>query len=195
MEQTALQWISQYGAWALFGLLVFGIVGVPVPDETLLAVAGAFVKRGELSLPPTVLAAAAGTMTGITVSYALGRFLGLPALHRFGRYLHVSDAGIQRVHAWFRRLGRWTLTFGYFVPGLRHLVAIAAGSTGLESGPFAVYAYTGAILWVTTFLSLGYILGDGFGPAVEAIRRHALAGAAVVAVAALVYGVIRWRRE
>jgi membrane protein DedA with SNARE-associated domain len=195
MEQTALQWISEYGAPALFGLLVFGIVGLPVPDETLLALAGVFVRRGELSLMPTALAAAAGTATGITISYALGRFLGLPVLHRFGRYVRVSDAGIEQVHDWFSRLGGWALTFGYFVPGLRHLVAVVAGSSGLEAPPFAMYAYGGAVLWVATFLSLGYFLGDEFRPAVESIRRHALYGAGVLAVATLVYSAFRWRRR
>ena len=48
MEQTLLHWIAQYGHAAIFGLLVFGIVGVPVPDETLLTLAGALVRHGDL---------------------------------------------------------------------------------------------------------------------------------------------------
>jgi membrane protein DedA with SNARE-associated domain len=63
MEQILLHWLSQYGDAALFGLLVFGIVGVPVPDETLLTLAGVFVRRGDLSFAPTYLAASLGTMT------------------------------------------------------------------------------------------------------------------------------------
>ena len=35
MEQSILAWISQYGYFAIFFLLMLGIVGLPVPDETL----------------------------------------------------------------------------------------------------------------------------------------------------------------
>ena len=36
MEHQVFGWITQYGYFAIFLLLVCGIVGLPVPDETLL---------------------------------------------------------------------------------------------------------------------------------------------------------------
>ena len=59
MEHQVLGWITQYGYFAIFLLLVCGIVGLPVPDETLLTFAGYLVFKGNLSLP---LAFAAATM-------------------------------------------------------------------------------------------------------------------------------------
>jgi membrane protein DedA with SNARE-associated domain len=44
----ALHWISEWGSFGLFPLLALGIVGLPVPDETLLASAGFFIASGEL---------------------------------------------------------------------------------------------------------------------------------------------------
>ena len=44
MEQHVLAWISQYGYLAIFLLLVMGIVGLPVPDETLLTFTGYLVS-------------------------------------------------------------------------------------------------------------------------------------------------------
>ena len=40
MEQQILAWITQYGYLAIFAGLMFGIVGLPVPDETLLTFTG-----------------------------------------------------------------------------------------------------------------------------------------------------------
>jgi membrane protein DedA with SNARE-associated domain len=33
MMATIMHWIAHYGYLALFGLLMLGIVGLPVPDE------------------------------------------------------------------------------------------------------------------------------------------------------------------
>ena len=52
-------------------------VGLPIPDETMLTFSGYLVFRGTLSLPMTLAVAFAGSVSGITLSYALGRFLGI----------------------------------------------------------------------------------------------------------------------
>src|SRR5258708_15306133 len=87
MEQQVLAWIAQYGYLAIFSLLVLGIVGLPVPDETLLTFTGYLVYQGHLSLPLAFFCAFAGSACGITLSYILGRTFGLTLIHRYGRYL------------------------------------------------------------------------------------------------------------
>src|SRR5450759_3326638 len=47
-----LPWIAHYGIAAIFVLLLLGVFGLPVPDETLLTFAGVLVRRGELHLLP-----------------------------------------------------------------------------------------------------------------------------------------------
>lgn len=172
MEQVITNWIMQHGAAALFGLLVLGIVGLPVPNETLLTVAGALVRRGELQFLPTLVAAVTGTLAGVTVSYGIGRFVGVAFLIRYGHILHVGPAMLDRAHRWFARVGKWTLTFGYFIPGVRHVTAIAAGSAELELPVFALFAYTGAFVWSILFLAVGYYLGDRWANLIEAVRHH-----------------------
>jgi membrane protein DedA with SNARE-associated domain len=151
--------IVNYGYAALFGILMFGIIGVPVPEELLLLYAGYNVSMHRMSLIPTIAAGAAGAMCGITMSYLIGRFIGLPAVHRFGRFLHVTDENLKKVHDWFERWGKWTLTFGYYVPAVRHLTAIVAGTTGITWREFAAFAYSGAVIWANTFVLAGFFLG------------------------------------
>jgi membrane protein DedA with SNARE-associated domain len=83
METQVLAWITQYGYLAIFSLLVLGIVGLPVPDETLLTFTGYLVYSGHLSLPIAYAAAFCGSACGITLSYALGRWFGLSLIHRY----------------------------------------------------------------------------------------------------------------
>src|SRR5260370_7158655 len=119
MEQQVLAWITQYGYIAIFSLLVLGIVGLPVPDETLLTFTGYLVYQGHLSLPLAFLSAFAGSASGITLSYILGPTFGLKLIHRYGRYLRITEDHLEKAHAWFRRPGHWSLPFPYFLPRLR----------------------------------------------------------------------------
>ena len=102
-----------YGPGALFFAQMLGIFGLPIPDEFLLTVAGALIREGHLPIGWTLLAAIAGAFSGISLSYVLGRTIGMAALHRV---VHVSDASFGLAQRWFHRYGRWLLMFGYYIP-------------------------------------------------------------------------------
>ena len=192
MEQHVLTWITQYGYLAIFLLLALGIVGLPVPDETLLTFTGYLIYKGHLSPPLAFASALGGSASGITASYALGRVFGLGLLHRFGKYLHLTPERLERTHQWFERIGHWALTFGYFIPGVRHLTAYAAGISGLEAHRFATFAYAGAILWVASFLSLGYLLGERWQTVEKNIDHYLVI--LTIAFGVLLLGYLIWRK-
>jgi membrane protein DedA with SNARE-associated domain len=151
--------IMHYGYAGIFCLLMMGIVGLPVPDETLLAFCGYLAHKGELDVILTIVAAFAGSCCGISVSYLIGRVPGLALIRKYGRFVHVTEERFDRIHRWFGKGGKWLLVIGYFVPGIRHLTAMVAGSTKLGYPEFAAFAYAGALLWSTVFVSAGYFFG------------------------------------
>lgn len=193
MSDLALQWIGHYGVFAVFGLLTVGIFGLPVPDETLLTFAGVLVAQGRVRFIPIWVAAALGSMVGITLSYALGRTVGLAFVTTYGRRLRITPAELDSVGRWFAKGGKWTLTFGFFVPGVRHLTAIVAGSSRLAFPAFARYAYAGACFWTVSFVTVGWYVGDRWNIVLRQLHHHlmiALVGLVAVAVA---YALIRRR--
>lgn len=155
-SEAFIHLLHQYGSIALFFLLALGIFALPIPDETLLVLSGLLIAQAKLPLVPTLIAAYTGSMFGITLSYILGFFVGKKALFRFGGYIGITHEKMKKVHEWFERFGKWTLLFGYYIPGIRHLTGFASGSAYLKYWEFATFAYTGAIIWVSTFLSIGY---------------------------------------
>ena len=191
MEHQVLGWIAQYGYFAIFLLLVCGIVGLPVPDETLLTFTGYLVFKGNLSLPLAYAAALGGSLSGITISYTLGRTFGMKLIHRYGRYIHITEDRVDKAHAWFARVGHWGLTFGYFVPGFRHLSAFAAGMSNLDAPQFALFAYSGGCLWVASFLGLGYFLGDRWQTVGKNVEHYFAVGAILLVI--LVAAYFLWR--
>ncbi len=195
MQQLVLDWLAHYGAIALFGLLMLGIVGLPVPDETLLTFAGVLVSRGKLSFIPTWLAGVLGGVSGISCSYVIGRTTGLFVVHRYGKWLHLKDEQLARAGVWLSQKGRWSLTFGYFIPGLRHVTGIVAGASDLPFRIFATFAYVGAALWATAFVALGWYVGDRWEKILATLHEGGVILALLLGVAAAIYLLIVDRRQ
>lgn len=179
----AEQFLQHYGYFAIFGLLMLGIVGPLIPDETILVVAGILIHRGTLQWPGALVAAIAGSLCGITLSYMLGR-LGLQIVLR-----RLSPKYLELVQDYFTRFGSWTLFFGYFIVGVRHCTALVAGISKMRVGNFVLYAYSGGCFWAAGFLALGYFVGDQW----ERWARYLHAGF-FVAAAGIVMAVLVWTR-
>jgi membrane protein DedA with SNARE-associated domain len=192
MMNSLLEWVARYGYASLFGLLVLGIVGLPIPDETLLVFSGYLVSRGRLHPVLTYGAGFFGSVCGISLSYWIGRVLGHAAVLRFGKYVGLTPQRMDLVHGWFLRTGEWLLAFGYFIPGVRHFTALVAGTSELEFNRFAVFAWSGAALWVAFFLALGYWVGENWQGAVVLVRRYTLAA---VVLSALSLSLAWWIRR
>ena len=190
MEHIDL-FLAHYGYFAVFALLMFGIVGPIIPDETILVLAGIAVHRGQLTLESTIAVGFAGSLCGITISYTIGRTGAIYALERIAVLNHWIGRHLPRVELWFHRYGKWTLSFGYFIAGVRHFTALAAGISKLRFGTFALYAYSGAFVWVVCFVSIGYYLGAEWERLVSRFSRGALIAAGIAAAIAVTIWLLR----
>ncbi len=160
--ESLISWLVEYGPIALFFLLALEIIALPIPGEPLMVITGIFLANGDLPLITTCTSAYIGAVLGISISYFLGRSAGSYLVVNYGGRLGLTTARLSRVTSWFNRFGKWTLMIGYFVPGIRHFTGFTAGMTQLNYNQFMLYAYIGALAWVSTFLSLGYFLGEYF---------------------------------
>jgi membrane protein DedA with SNARE-associated domain len=190
--EAVFDWITQYGYIALFMLLMLGIVGLPIPDETLMVFCGYLISVGTLNPVATWLTAFAGSVCGISISYVLGRTFGLKLIHNYGKYLHFTPDRLDRVLKWFDRIGHWTLFVGYYIAGVRHFTAVVAGTSGLKPLHFGLYAYTGGAVWVTTFLTIGYFVGENWKHIAEQVH-HSMTRISIVVLALIGIGLlVRW---
>ena len=162
-EQLIVQWVADYGYFGIFFLLILGIVGLPVPDEWLLVFAGYLAFKNVLGFVPTLAIAVIGSACGLTVSYVLGRTSGHYFIRRCGRWLSIDEQKLSRAQEWFHKLGRWVLVIGPFIPGVRNLMGYMAGASRLRLDVFARFAYLGALISSTTFVTFGYFAGRHVG--------------------------------
>lgn len=151
--------ITKYSYIGIFAALGLGILGIPIPDETLIAFTGFLAFQGKLNFFLILAVAFAGTSCGITISYFLGRYSANFISGKYPDIFPVNSNRLLEVKKFYIKFGKYALLLGYFIPGVRHLTAIFAGTTFLSYRQFALFAYAGAFLWTVTFLILGYFLG------------------------------------
>lgn len=162
MDGTMLYYISNYGSLALLILLAIGFVGIPLPEQTLLTFTGFLVAQGGINYFIAILSAATGIILGITISYFIGHYLGIPFLENYGYLLGLNSHRLAKAENWYNKYGKLILTFGFFVPGLRHFISYFAGISNWSYSTFALYAIPGAFLWTIFFISIGAILGENW---------------------------------
>ena len=110
----AIEMISQYGYYAVFGLLALGIIGLPVPDELLMLFIGYLSSIMVLNYSVSLLVSFMGAITGMLLSYTLGKTFGQPLIDKHGKWVGLTTKRFEKVKGWFARFGLWTLFFGYF---------------------------------------------------------------------------------
>jgi membrane-associated protein len=173
----------------LFGICAGDALIPAFPSETALIVCGIQAARGQLTLGWVILAAAAGAFTGDNSSYAVGRWLGRPAVRRFFMG-EVSRRRLEWAGNFLKERGSYVLVVARFIPGGRTATTFTAGLLPLRwATRFAPYVFVAAALWSVYGALLGYLGGRVF--------RDKPIYAVLVAfgIAALItLGVEAWRR-
>jgi membrane protein DedA with SNARE-associated domain len=154
--------------------MALGIIGLALPDETILSFAGYLASKNHLQLLPTLIASFTGTISGISISFFIGRKYGGKLIDKFGRLFHITEEKLDHTNKWLKIYGNWLFFFGYFIPVVKHLTAITAGSTKVKYSIFALYAYAGGLVWSFTFVLLGYFFGKKSAIIVERIHGNIL---------------------
>ena len=188
---TIFRWVIQHGYVGIFSLLMLGIVGVPVPDEVLLAFAGYLVYKGKLQLVPTIVTAFLGSICGITLSYWFGRTFGVYLTRKYSHRFHTTAKNMTTIHRMLERIGKWMLFFGYFLPGVRQLMAYIAGTSKLHLRVFMPFAYAGGFVWSVTFIMLGYYLGEKCSIVSEKIHYNVGVSSGIIITLVATYLILR----
>ncbi|OPX84056.1 DedA family protein [Pelotomaculum sp. PtaB.Bin117] len=160
LKELAAQFISSHGYTGLYLYFVLDTLGVLLPSKSILTLIGFFVERGILSFVPVVITAVLGSLTGVSVSYFIGRKIGNPFFEKYGRFISVTPEKLLKAEAWAGRYGAPAIVLAYFVPGLRHITPYLSGITRLPYWKVMFFSAAGALLWVTVFINLGLFLGD-----------------------------------
>jgi membrane protein DedA with SNARE-associated domain len=162
LVETVKPYVIHYGYWAVF-FGVFGeSLGLPLPGETLIIVAGLVAAKGILNFTWIVWVAIIATFVANTISYAGGYYGGRNFVIKYGKYVYITEQKLQALENFFKRHGNKVVVVARFILGLRQLNGFIAGIAKMPFVEFAVFNMIGAILWVVWWTGLAYYLGKRF---------------------------------
>ncbi|MEO5885932.1 MAG: DedA family protein [Candidatus Limnocylindrales bacterium] len=179
---------------------------IPIPSELVLPFAGFLVGEGTALEPITgqpwsywltVLAGTLGATFGALVAYGIGAWGGRPLLERWGRYLGISAADLDRADAFFAKHGQAASFFGRMIPVIRSLVSFAAGISRMPLGRFTLFTFLGSAPWTALLVFAGVQLGANWetvGAVLKRFEYAVLAALAAVTVAWIWLRIIKPRR-
>ncbi|WP_285395291.1 VTT domain-containing protein [Lysinibacillus sp. fls2-241-R2A-57] len=180
-------YIDQFGYIVLFTALLLELLALPLPGEVLMSYTGFLVYKGDLNWILSIGIAGTGSCLGMTISYWIGYKLGKPFFGKYGYRVHLGPKRLENTSLWFSKYGNKLLVIAFFIPGIRHITGYFSGITRLPYKTYAIFAYTGAFLWVTVFISLGKILGPQWEMFHSSIKKYLIIGGIAIAIISIVY--------
>lgn len=154
-----------YGILALFVLLLIEEAGVPLPapGDTLIALAGARPHRTLEYTAAVLVACTAAVFLGSSLLYWLMRRGGRNALLKYGRFLHLDEARLDRMERWMTEHGAWAIVAGRLIPGLRIPTTVICGLSGVPYRTYGPMAALAGFLWAGIYFLLGAVLQRRMG--------------------------------
>jgi membrane protein DedA with SNARE-associated domain len=125
-----------------------------------MAFSGHMVYLGKFNLGIVLLCAFLGATLGTTITYFLGKKLGLPFFEKYGKYFFMHPKTLLKLKKWFGKYGNKLLLVSYFIPGVRHFTGYFSGILGIRLRTFLFFNHLGAFLWIFTYVMLGNIFGE-----------------------------------
>jgi len=193
--------LGHWGYLGIFVVVVLGNLGLPVPEESVLALAGFLVHEGKMRLPLTLAVGIVSAAGGDNLGYWIGRRLGRPAIERYGARVGITHARMDAMARFVGRYGAPGVFAARFVPGVRVLAGPLAGAGGLPALHFAAANLLGAIVYVPYAVGIGYALAYGLSPwlhraehVVGKIEHLALLLMALTGLLVLLHRLTRTRR-
>jgi len=124
------QLVESFGYLAVFGLVGIESLGIPVPGETALVLAGAYAGHThKLSAWLIFAVAVAAAIIGDNIGYWIGATGGYRLARKYGQKVRLDESKLKIARYLFDRHGAKVVFFGRFVAVLRTYAAFLAGTS------------------------------------------------------------------
>ena len=163
-------WFEWGGYFILFGLLFACGIGLPLPEDIPLLLAGWFIAQGKMNLFVAAIVAWCGIIGGDCMLYHFGRRYGLEITRVKFIGKHLTKERILRAEELFENYGTWVVAVGRMFAGIRGAMVVAAGATRFNFVRFVVADGLAAIVSGGLFVWLGHLAGTKLG-SIDEMRR------------------------
>ncbi len=197
--EAFVEGFAKHGYLAVFLLMLAETVFPPIPSEVTMPFAGFLASPDrpldavQLNFVAVALAGVLGNVVGSWFWYGVGWKLGRAPLDRYGRYVGVGPADLDKVEAWWSRHGSKAVLFGRLIPMVRAFISLPAGIERMPAGRFTFFSALGFLPWVFALTAVGYLLGDNWNTIVNEFNLVSYFVVGLIVSAAAVFFIRRRR--
>lgn len=199
IDQHLVEIVSSYQTWTylILFLIIFAETGFVVtpflPGDSLLFAAGAIIAKPETGLNIFAVCGIliVAAILGDLVNYHIGKFIGPKAFS--GKYKLLKKEYLEKTEAFYNKYGGKTIIYARFVPIIRTFAPFVAGIGAMRYSKFATYNVVGGVLWISSFLFLGYFFGGI--PVIKSNFTLVVFAIILLSVLPPVIGVVKGRRQ
>lgn len=160
MLETLDAWIRAVGPLgyvALFAACLIEYVFPPFPGDTIVLLGGIYAIRGQRSWALVLVAVTLGSLVGTAIDYVVGSRLA----RRFERRedFAARHPHVVRLQERMRKRGILLIAFNRFLPGVRSLLFLAAGASGMDFRRVMLWGVVSSALWNSLILAVGVAVG------------------------------------
>ncbi len=167
----------------------------PIPGDLLIAYAGLLAgAEPSISLISVIAVAWLGGTLGFMTVYAVGNSLG-DAIDDPSRLRWLPHDRVSEARRWIDERGSWVIAGNRFLPGVRSVVALAAGASDVSTRRALVYSGLSALTWSALVASVGYAAGDNLSEVENWLALYGKVAGAVLVGAVVVWLTVQWLRK
>jgi membrane protein DedA with SNARE-associated domain len=183
--------IAVYGYAAVFVFVGAESLGIPVPGETVLVLAGTYAGHTHRLNPWVIFAvAAAAAIIGDNIGYWIGDKGGYWLARKYGPRVRLDERKLKIARYLFDRYGVRVVFFGRFVSILRAYAAFLAGVSKMRWRRFLPANAAGGIAWAAIYTFAAYLVGNALRR-VSGTVNLILLGLAVVVIVVVLFVIRR----
>ncbi len=149
--------------YAVLFLIVFAesglLVGFFLPGDSLLFTVGVVSGAGKLPIGVMIGMLAFASILGDGIGFLLGSTAGYRLFNKGNSKIFRKEY-LDRTHEFYERHGGKTIIYAKFVPIIRTFAAFIAGVGKMHYSRFLSFNVVGAVGWVASMITLGYLLGN-----------------------------------
>ena len=133
----------------------------PAPGDTITAFGAFLVGTNRLQFLSVFISTTVGSLAGFMFLFWIGSLLG----RRFfveKDFWYFKTEAIMRAENWFRKYGYFLILINRFLPGIRSVISLVCGISGLQVFKVLLLALISSGVWNLIWIGMGYSLGNNW---------------------------------
>lgn len=177
MQDIIINILNNFGYLGFFLLIAIENIFPPIPSEAILLFGGFMSTYTNLNTTIMIIISTISSTLGAIILYNIGKLFNEERIKKiissnFGKALRLKENDINKSKKWFDTKGQKSIFFCRFIPLVRSLISIPAGMNKMNIIKFLIYTFLGSLIWNTSLIILGSIVGDNWYIIANTINKY-----------------------